>query len=164
MKRYLNQPRDLFFDQLRDIHSVESQVALTLPDLTRLAALPELRELLAVQTSVTLEQKRRVTSIFEKYGQTPGNDESKGMKGLIEGGNEHLALALDDTVRDLMLVAHCSRIKNYEIAAYHFATTLAEDLGYDDEAEALAASWEEERDAFQALHTAAATLLKGEQQ
>lgn len=164
MSRALTQPSDLIFDQLRDIYSVESQVAQTLPDLSRIAARPELRDLLAKQTSLTLQQKYRVAGIFEKHGQEPGNDESKGMKGLIEGGNEHLALALDDAVRDLMLIAHCSRITCYEIAAYHFTTTLAESLGYYEEAETLSTIWEEERDTYHALHSAAALLLKGEPQ
>ncbi len=159
MNRFLSQTSDLFFDQLRDIHSVESQVALTLPDLVRLAALPELRDLLEEHIPLTLQQKHRVAGIFERYGQQPGNDESKGMKGLIEGGNEHLAMVVDDTVRDLMLIAHCSRIKYYEIAAYHFTTTLAENLGYYKEAETLSTIWEEERDVSHALHTAAAALF-----
>ncbi len=159
MNRFLSQTSDLFFDQLHDIHSVESQIALTLPDLARLATLPELRELLEELIPLTLQQKHRVAGIFERYGLRPGNDASKGMQGLIEGGNEHLAMVLDDTVRDLMLIAHCSRIKYYEIAAYHFTTTLAENLGYYKEAETLSLIWEEERDVSHALHTTAAALF-----
>jgi ferritin-like metal-binding protein YciE len=159
MNRSLDKPLDLFFDQLRDIHSVESQVACTLPDLSRLATFAGLSGLLSEQAALTLQQKIRVAGIFERHGRKPGNDESKGIKGLIEGGNEHLALVEDDQVRDLMLIAHYSRMKYYEIAAYHFATTLAGSLGYTGEMETLAAIWEEERDSAQALHSMTATIF-----
>lgn len=159
MNRSLDKPLDLFFDQLRDIHSVEFQVACTLPDLSRLATFAGLSELLSEQTSLALQHKIRVSGIFERHGRKSGNDESKGIKGLIEGGNEHLALAADDKVRDLMLIAHYSRMKYYEIAAYHFATTLAENLGYTGEAETLAETWDEERDSALALHAMAATIF-----
>jgi ferritin-like metal-binding protein YciE len=159
MNHPLNKPSDLFFDQLLDIHSVETQIAGTLPDLSRMATLPDLREIFVEQLILTKEQNRRVSTIIRKHGKVPGGDLSKGMKGLIEGGNEHLVLATDDTVRDLMLIAHYSRMKYYEIAAYHFATTLAENLELYDEAETLSTIREEERDSAHAIHTAAATLF-----
>lgn len=159
MNHPLSQPSDLFFDQLLDIHSVETQIVGTLPDLSRMATLPDLRELFDEQITLTKKQKKQIVAIFKKHGKAPGGDASKGMEGLIEGGNEHLALVTDDTVRDLMLIAHYSRMKYYEIAAYHFATTLAENLGLYDEAETLSIIWEEERDSAHAVHTAAATLF-----
>lgn len=159
MNHPLTRPSDLFFDQLLDIHSVESQIAATLPDLSRWATLPDLGELFSKQIILTGQQKEQIAAIFKKHGRKPGGDKSKGMKGLIEGGNEHLTLAADNTVRDLMLIAHYSRMKYYQIAAYHFATTLAENLGFYDEAETLSTIWEEERDSAHAVHTAAATLF-----
>jgi len=159
MKATLNHPSDLLFDQLRDIHSVESQVSRTLPDLSRLATFSGLRGMLTHQTTLTLQQICRVAAIFERHGLMPGDDESKGMKGLIEGGNEHLTLPTDDAVRDLMLIAHYSRIKAYEIAAYHFAASLAASIGYDIEAAAISELLEEERASALALESLAAALF-----
>jgi len=90
-------PSDLFFDQLRDLHSVESQVILTLPDLAEQAGDPSFRKLIAAHEEDSMRHKDVIVSIFERHG--------KASKGLIDGGNEHLAKTEDAVVRDLLLVA-----------------------------------------------------------
>lgn len=125
MKETIQDLNDLFFDQLRDIHDVELQVAETLPHLADLATLPALRELFLAQRPFTLEQQQRVAGIFERHSRAIGSDKCRAMEGLIKGGNEHLGRAKDTTVRDFLLVAHWIRIKYYEIAAYQIAATLS---------------------------------------
>ena len=137
-------PTDLFFDQLRDLYSVESQVILTLPDLADQASNATLRDLLLQHESASLRHKKTVAAIFKRHGADPGGDTCKAMKGLIDGGNAHLAKTEDPLVRDLLLVAHCGRIEYYEIAAYRFTTSLAECLGLSRDAAELAAILEQE--------------------
>lgn len=155
----INDLPDLFFDQLRDIHSVESQVAGTLPHLSRLAALPALRGLFSEQHHLTLEQQRRVAAIFETHSREIGPDECQAMQGLIAGGNEHLERTDDPKARDLMLVAHWLRIKHYEIAAYQFAAALALQLDYIAERELLSTFLAAEESAAKELDGVAAELF-----
>ena len=152
-------PTDLFFDQLRDICSVESQVILTLPDLAERADSTSLHRWLVSHEEKAVHQKESVISIFERHGKNPCGDICKAMKGLIDGGNEHLAKTCDTVVRDLLLVAHCNRIKYYEIAAYGFATDLAGSIGLSWDQQELAAILEEERKSIRALTGIAAGLF-----
>ena len=127
-------PHDLFFDQLRDLYSVESQVILTLPDLAEHATNRMLRDLLLQHEGASLRHKEIVTGIFDRHGVDPDGDICKAMKGMIDGGNEHLAKAEGHLVRDLLLIAHCGRIEHYEIAAYRFITSLAGCVGFSRDA------------------------------
>lgn len=152
-------PTDLFFDQLRDLYSVESQVILTLPDLAEHASNPTLRNLFLEHEGASLRHKEIVTAIFERHGVDPGGDICKAVKGLIDGGNEHLAKAEDPMVRDLLLIAHCGRIEHYEIAAYRFTTSLAESIGFSRDAAELGEILQEEEQTARRLATAGAELF-----
>ena len=131
-------PADLYFGQLRDLYSVESQVILTLPELAAATSPSPLREFLQDQEPLAMRRKRRLQGIFKRHHAPSDGDICEGMKGLIHGGNRHIAMAKNPVVRDLLLIAHCSRIKHYEIAAYQFAATLAGYLDYPKDLETLA--------------------------
>ncbi len=155
----ITNPNDLFFDQLKDLYSVESQVVLTLPDLAEKASDRSLKALLLDHEGETLRHKEVVTAVFERHGVDPGGDICKAMKGLIDGGNEHLAKTEDPSVRDLLIIAHCNRMEHYEIAAYGFTVALAECLGLTRDASDLTEVLEEERRTARQLGAIAAEIF-----
>ena len=135
---------DLFFDQLRDLHSMESQISISLPNLAATAGNPELQALILRHSDETARHYRTVQAIFERHGQQVGSDKCKAVEGLIAGGDSHLAIAEPVQVRDLMMIAHCLRIEHYEIAAYEITARLAERLGLEFEAQILSEHLAEE--------------------
>lgn len=143
MNPAITTPAGLYFDQLRDILSVESQVTKTLPGLSAFASNRELRRYFEGQLPLTLAQRDQILEIFDRSGEEVGSDESKAMKGLIEGGDKHLDRVRDPDTRDLMLVAHYSRILHYEIAAYQFTADLARRLARDEESDRLGTTLDE---------------------
>lgn len=144
-------PLDLFFDQLRDLYSVETQLAASMPQLVTLTTCPELRELLMRHTDQTDQQRAKLIGIFDDHSVSPGNDKCKAMEGLIEGGDAHLKNVSEPRTRDLMMIAHCLRIEHYEIAAYGITQRLAEGLGLSTEAAVLKGILAEEEGAARAL-------------
>ena len=155
----LNSCIDLFFDQIRDLLSVERQLQDSLPDLLRRAQAPDLRRVISDHIPENRRQRERLEAIFTEHGVRIGNDVSKAMAGLIEGGDEHLAAADDPRVADLLIIAHCSRIKHYEMAGYGFAACLGDCVGFAKEAGILNEILGEERAMHLALLQAAASLF-----
>jgi ferritin-like metal-binding protein YciE len=134
----LSEPRELLFDQLRDLYSAKSQVILTLPELAGYTSLPELRALLLEHESESIRHKEIITAIFERHGEPPDGEISEGIRGLIVTGNARLARAENPQIRDLLLVAHCNRLEHYEIAAHGFTVSLARHVGFVKDAHDLA--------------------------
>lgn len=155
----IDKPIDLVHDQLRDLYSVESQVILTMPELARQANHPALRKLLQDEEARSLLQKERLQQVADRNGFDPSGDLCKAMKGLIEGGNAHLAKAGDPLVKDLLLIAHCNRIKHYELAGYSYIVALADGLGSREDAESLRLTFEEEREFAEELARQATQLF-----
>lgn len=144
-------PRDLFFDQLRDLHSVESQLTASYPTLVARDPYASLAALLAKQAEDCRSQKESAESIFEAHGVEIGDDECLAMKGLIQGGDRHLDSVQNAETKDLMMVAHCLRISHYKLAAYGITLRLAAELELREEATALGAILRREKAALHAL-------------
>jgi ferritin-like metal-binding protein YciE len=133
----IDSPMAIYLDQLQDILSVETQLETAMPELIAMASQPELAELLDNHLIETARHRDRVAEILRRHGSGEGQDPCKAMEGLLEGGSNHLAKTRGSAIRDLLLVAHCSRIETYEIAAYEFTLTMAEHLGLREECEVL---------------------------
>jgi Mn-containing catalase len=141
-------PTDLLFDQLRDLHSMESQLPESLLKIGQTTRYGPLRDVVMEQSDETLRRKVRLAAIFKKHDVSPGHDVCKAMAGLVEGGEDHLALVDDDATRDLMVLAHCLRVHHYGIAGYDIAGRLAERLGLVEDAELLTVLMTEEENAI----------------
>lgn len=131
-------PRDVFFDQLKDLESATGQAVQTLPELIDWAANERLRESLAGYFTATHRHLQLIQLIFNDHSMDSGNDLCKAMAGLIEGGNAHIALAATSKIRDQLLIAHCTRMGHYLEAAAHFTRGIAGKCKLTDEQVALA--------------------------
>lgn len=131
-------PRDLFFDQLRDLYSVEIQLSKGYPLLVARVYDHGLQKVLSSHAEDTSAQQEALHAILKRYDISFKEDKSMAIEGLIEGGATHLDGVEYPPTRDLMMIAHCLRIEHYEMAAYGITARLASQLGYAYEAAALA--------------------------
>ena len=76
----------------------------------------------------------------------PGNVVCKGMKGLLEEGQEIVEAKGDPMVKDAALIGAAQRVEHYEIAAYGTVREFARQLGYDAMARSLDITLHEEGD------------------
>lgn len=141
----ITRSQEVFFDQMKDLNSVEDQITDTLPYLAGWATDSALKKLLGDHLLESRRHRHDVKAIFARHGTDPGTDVCKAIQGLIEGGNRHIERAADPVIRDLLLIAHNNRIVHYEIAAYGFTAAIAATAGFRTESVTLAAILEEER-------------------
>ena len=147
----VNTPIDLLYDQLRDLYSMEIQLAASMPFLAESANHQGLQEQLTKQSNRTYRRKAQLIDIFRRFDIELGTDKCLAIEGLIKGGDSHLANAEDPSTRDLMLIAHCLRIAHYGIAAYGITSRLADSLAFVEDANLLSTLAFEEEDAVQRL-------------
>lgn len=151
MKTNVATTLDFFFDQLRDIYSMEVQLCESLPHLVALTTHEPLRALLEGHAHQNCNQIAEIAAIFERHGKSPGNDKCMAMEGLISGGTIHLEGVENPYLRDLMMIAHCHRIEHYEMAAYEITTLLSGRLGLSREPGILSELLADEKDMAAAL-------------
>jgi ferritin-like metal-binding protein YciE len=120
--------KDLFVDQLKDLHSAETQLVEALPKMANAASAEELRDAFEQHLAETREHVTRLDQIFGEIGATPGGERCEGMAGLIRDGEKVLSQQGDPNVVDAALIAAAQRVEHYEIAAYGTVKTLADHL------------------------------------
>ena len=137
--------QDLFVHELKDLYSAETQLVKALPKMAKAATHEELKAGFEEHLEQTKNHVARLEEIAEAGEFKLAGHKCKAMEGLIEEGSELISEDADDAVRDAGLIGAAQRVEHYEIAAYGTARALATRLGYDEAAELLGETLEEER-------------------
>jgi len=141
---HLGNLHDLFVHELRDLYSAEQQLVMALPKMASAATTPDLKQAFTHHLDQTRNHVSRLDKIFTRLGTTSAGDECEAMKGLVKEGESIIKAQGDSVVKDAALIGAAQRVEHYEIAAYGTARTYAEELGYDDMANWLQETLDEE--------------------
>ena len=136
--------KDLYVEELKDVLNAEKQLLKALPRMARAASHDELRSAFEDHLNVTEEQVRRLETIFDDLGKPARGKKCHGMEGLLMEGKEVMEEDMDPDVLDAALISAAQRVEHYEIAAYGTLRTYARQLGFDNHAELLQKTLNEE--------------------
>lgn len=143
--------RALYVDELKDLYSAEGQILKALPRMIKAASNRQLRQALTEHERVTRRQVKRLERIFKDLDESPRGKKCHGMEGLLEEGKELIAEKPDPEVLDAGLISKAQHVEHYEIAGYGTVRAWAQQLGYDEHAELLQATLDEEGEADKRL-------------
>ena len=152
---------DVLVDELQDLLHAEGQLVKALPRMAKAANSDLLRLAFEKHLDETRGQVDRLKEVFELLGVAAKPTPCKGMKGLVEEGDDIIAEAddTDDVAADLAVIAAAQKVEHYEISAYGTSRALAGQLGRPDIAELLARSLAEEEGADNLLTQIARELI-----
>lgn len=135
---------DLYVDELRDLYSAEQQILKALPKMSRAASHRRLQQAFNKHQRQTEQQVKRLDRIFKSLDERARGKTCAGMQGIIAEGQELISEKPEPEVLDAGLIAAAQRVEHYEIAGYGTVRTYANLLGYDDHAQLLQRTLEEE--------------------
>ncbi len=138
--------QDLYVDELKDLYNAEQQILKALPKMAKAASSSELKDAFNRHIEQTREQVKRLDRIFQDLGKAPRGKKCIGMQGIIEEGSELLKEKADAPVKDAGLISAAQRVEHYEMAGYGTVRTYAQMLGYNDQAQMLQQTLNEEGD------------------
>lgn len=142
---------DLYVYELKDLYNGENEIIKALPKMVKAANTTELRNALEEHLQVSRQQVERLDRIFQRLDESPKGVTCKGIKGIIDEGEDVMDMDAPEMVSDAALIAAAQRVEHYEIAAYGTARTYAQRLGYDEDARLLQDTLNEEGDADKKL-------------
>jgi ferritin-like metal-binding protein YciE len=151
----------LYLDELRDLHSAETQIAAAMPRVIEVVDSPEFRGSLQAHLSETQRQIERLESIFRGIKEAPSGNTCEATKGLLAECDELLSETQSGSVRDCACAGALERIEHYETAAYNSAARLAQCLGRLDDLDLLKQTLDEEIKAGQTVAAYAESSLFG---
>ncbi|MEO8910427.1 MAG: ferritin-like domain-containing protein [Gemmatimonadaceae bacterium] len=136
--------KDLYVEELKDLYSAEKQLVKALPKMAKAASSPELREAFKTHLRQTAEHAARLERICGDLGVSPRGKKCVGMEGLIEEGSELIKEEPDPDVLDAGLISAAQHVEHYEMAGYGTVRTYARQLGFEEQAELLQQTLNEE--------------------
>jgi ferritin-like metal-binding protein YciE len=138
--------KDLYIDELKDMYDAENQIVKALPKMAKEATNEELRAAIEQHLDQTQTQIERLEQVFEDLGEKAKGTKCEATKGLIEEAKRMMEEAEDDDVRDAAIISAAQKVEHYEIASYGTLRTYAELLGFDEQAELLQETLDEEKE------------------
>src|SRR5882672_4531730 len=125
----LNSLKELLIDELKDLHSAETQLVKALPKMAKAASNEELKAGFLEHLEQTKVHVDRLEQSLQRLEASAKGKTCHAMKGLVEEGAEAIDLDGPDTIRDANLIGAAQRVEHYEIAAYGTARAFADTLG-----------------------------------
>jgi ferritin-like metal-binding protein YciE len=156
--------KDLYLEELKDVYDAEHQIIKALPKMAKAASSEALRAAFGQHRELTEGHIERLEEVFERLGVRPKGKKCKGMEGLIEEAKELMSEDAVEDVRDAGLVASAQRVEHYEIAVYGTLRAYAEQLGFDEDADLLQETLDEEKETDQQLSDLAMECINLEAQ
>src|SRR6202046_315660 len=158
----MDQLRDLLVDDLQDLLSAETQLVAALPKMAEAAIHPKLKEAFEKHLEQTEVHVERLRKAFEFLGEKAQAKTCKGMKGLIEEGQETIEENEDaeEFASDLALIGAAQKVEHYEISGYGTAHCLARQIGEREVATLLSHTLGEEESADYLLTAIRKPLLQ----
>jgi ferritin-like metal-binding protein YciE len=150
--------RELFIDELHDLHSAEQQITKALPKLVKASHDSNLKQAFEHHLEETRTHVTRLEQILKRMNQNPKGKTCEGMKGLLKEGEERISGGGEAEVLDAGLISAAQRVEHYEIAAYGSARTYAELLGEQEAVRLLSETLSEEKAADSKLGQVARTV------
>ena len=151
--------KDLYVEELKDLYSAEKQIIKGLAKMTKAANHPELKEAFSRHQQLTEKHVERLERICADLEVSPRGKRCVGMEGLIEEANELIKDRPDPDVLDAGLIAAAQHVEHYEMAGYGCVRTYARQLGFEDQAELLQTTLDEEGNTDKLLTEIAETSI-----
>ncbi|MCI0423154.1 MAG: ferritin-like domain-containing protein [Acidobacteria bacterium] len=137
--------KQLYIEELSDLYDAESQILKTLPKMIKTASSLGLRKGFTQHLEETKTHLERLDQLFDDMGGRPKTRKCKGMRAILEEGEEILNSGAHAELLDAAIIAAAQRVEHYEIAGYGCVRAYAGLLGDNDAAEMLQVTLDEEK-------------------
>ena len=144
--------KEFFVDTLKDIYWAEKHLTKALPEMQKAVTTPKLQEAIESHLGQTMEHVTRLEQVFEIIGEKPVAKKCEAMEGLTKEADSIVEETEEGTMtRDAAVIMAAQKVEHYEIATYGGLVQYAELLGYDDAANLLQTTLDEEKETDKSL-------------
>ena len=154
--------RDVFIEELRDAYDAEKQLTKALPKMAKAASSLGLRAVFEKHLEETRGQLIRLERILESFDERAIGNQCDGIAAIIDEGQTLLQLRLDSDTLDACLIAGGKRLEHYEIAAYTTLVSWARAMSFNEVADVLQQTLDEEKAADDTLTSLAENGINGD--
>ena len=143
----MNQLRETFVEELKDLYDAEKQLLKALPKLAIASEHEELKAAFEAHLEETEEHVIRLEKVFKVFEQRAQGKKCKAMQGLVAEAQE----LIQEEEGDAALICAAQKVEHYEIASYGSLRAWSELLEENAATELLEETLNEEKEADETL-------------
>jgi ferritin-like metal-binding protein YciE len=151
--------KQLFHDQMRDLYDAENRLVKALPKMAEASTNARLKAGFLEHLEQTKTHVSRLEQIFQAVGESPSGKICQAMKGLVAEGEETISEDADPAVKDAALIAAAQRVEHYEMAGYGTVMAYAKVLKDQNALNLLKQTLQEEKATDEKLTTLAENVV-----
>jgi ferritin-like metal-binding protein YciE len=155
----INSFEELLVHELRELYDAEQHITKALPKMIKAASSQELRAAFQDHLDVTKMHVSRLEEALGALAQPIKGETCKGLKGLVDEGEQIIDEKADPAVKDAGLIVAAQKIEHYEIASYGSVRTWAQILGHERIADLFERTLQEEKEADKKLTALAESAI-----
>ena len=137
--------QDLFEHMLQDMCYAEKEIIKALTKMEKAASDSKLKKAFKGHIEETETHVERLESVLEMLDLEVKDEKCEAIIGLIEEGEELMKETPEGPLRDAALIAAAQKVEHYEIATYGTLCAMAKESGFNDAADILQETLEEEK-------------------
>ena len=137
--------KDLFLDELADMHDAENRIAKALPKMAKAVTDEDLKTALLNHLEETRGHIEKVKQVFAAFDEKARSKECKATVGLLEEGDEIAADNKGEPTINAAIISACQKVEHYEIASYGTLIEWARLLDKDEAVSTLEEILDEEK-------------------
>jgi len=154
--------RDLFLEDLAELHDAERRLVKALPKLAKAATSGDLKKAFQSHCKETQGQVKKLEQVFRLFDRKPKGKRCESAVGLLKEGDARAAAYKGTPAINAALVAAAQKVEHFEIASYGCLRKWAMLLGNKKAAGLLQQSLDQEKDANESFNELAHTSLNQE--
>ena len=124
--------RDLFIVQGREIYDASKQEVSELQKIQEHASNPELKKVLDSQLNIAKNQKIRLQNAFKKMNVSPEGETNEFVSPALKSTHNLIERSKDSEVRDAAIISSIQRLNHSKIASLGALTSYAKQLKFED--------------------------------
>jgi ferritin-like metal-binding protein YciE len=158
----MNDPRELFLHELKDVYYAENAIVKALPGMISEASDQELARGLDNHLKETRQQVKNLEKVFSSLGQRPEGERCPGIEGIKAEHDEFMQKEQPSSeICDMFLTGAAARTEHYEIAAYNGLIAMARGLGERECVGLLDENLKQEKEALKLVEAIGKRMAKG---
>src|SRR5690349_10434265 len=154
----VQQPADLYFTMVNEMLCVENQILAALPQIVELASDEELKSSLSNHQKQTEQQRDRLKKLIGMMNRQEMPSSCPSIKALLQDGQKMAQKVQPGALRDLAVIAACTKVEYFEMSAYRSLMSMAEMNDFDSHLDLLEETFDEEKNAAQILSRQASQM------
>jgi ferritin-like metal-binding protein YciE len=152
--------KSLFITELKDIYYAEGQAIDALAEQADAATTDEVRNAFLQHQEESRNQRTRLERVFDSLGLSADEGSCDAIDGLADDGRRVVSNTESGSLtRDAGLIMAAQKVEHHEIASYGSVVTLAKVLGYNEAAQLLQQTLDEEKNTDKKLTQLAESFI-----